>query len=47
VNEIVRNYIFATVQLAKLVAARAAYIVDPVLKRRLETANEVQNFSLL
>jgi hypothetical protein len=31
--------VFATVQLAKLILARIKYIVDPVLKRRLEQSN--------
>lgn len=40
-TDAVRAYVFSTVQLAKLIVSRIKYIVDPVLKRRLEQGNQV------
>lgn len=41
--DIVRQYIFQTVSLAKIVEVRINYIVDPILKKKLEKPNEVIN----
>lgn len=41
INEPVRQLVYETVNLAKLVQDRINYIIDPMLKRKLEECNEV------
>lgn len=43
IPEVVREYIFKTVSLSKIVTVRVNYIVDPILKKKLEKPNEVRN----
>jgi len=40
---VVREYIFKTVSLSKIVTVRVNYIVDPILKKKLEKPNEVRD----
>ena len=43
IPEVVREYIFKTVSLSKIVTVRVNYIVDPILKKKLEKPNEVRD----